>query len=172
MIKVGERQWSCAVCKGTPTKWSQIAPKRCTGSAASKWAAAAGALATGQNQTGGGHTRMLSGETLWRRACGGHASNFAKTLQRPCSGVPHMSWKDGVLVRMNLGRSINLESLKAGSHQVTRARPPAIPEPNWASTIPTPVAEPQEHTPTVSAMPSPLPPSQSASEDHGKTDDH
>jgi hypothetical protein len=116
--------WRCRVCKHHSINWSRIAPKRCVGSAISNWATAASKLAPQDVPQGGGHVRVLSGETLWCSRCGGHASNFAKSLRYPCTGSPFLTWNGGVVVKKKVGRSVNLKFLKAGIHPVTHNRMP------------------------------------------------
>ena len=101
--------------------------------AISNWAKAASKLAPQDVPQGGGHVRVLSGETLWCSRCGGHASNFAKSLRYPCTGSPFLTWNGGSVVKRKVGRSVNLKFLRAGIHPVTHSRmQPPITEPSWA----------------------------------------
>ena len=101
--------WRCEICRSHAKKWSSLAPGRCSGSAVNTWANAAENLAAEHKHIGGGHVRMLSGQTLWCWRCGGHASNHAKTLKAPCTGTTTGRWVDGQIVHSEIGRTINLK---------------------------------------------------------------
>ena len=82
--------WCCCVCMRCSTKWGVLAPQRCSGDAATRWAMKAEALAEHGNIDGGGHRRMLSGDIVWCARCGAYASERARGLAAPCPGKPQV----------------------------------------------------------------------------------
>ena len=86
--------WRCKVCKHQSADFRKLASQRCEGSAASRWATKAVKLAEAGATVGRGHTRVLSGETLWCLTCGAFADTKAVQLSGICNGAPTV-WKQG-----------------------------------------------------------------------------
>ena len=76
--------WRCTVCRKASASWNRIAPLRCSGSAASKWADLAKVdLATGTLHHRS-HNLWLSDMTVWCSTCGQFASEATKGLKAEC----------------------------------------------------------------------------------------
>jgi hypothetical protein len=82
----GSVTYQCAVCKRSSGKAATLAPGRCSGSAAIRWAQAAVAHAEQGHQIARGHMRALSGDLLWCVRCGSYATNVARGLTKACPG--------------------------------------------------------------------------------------
>ena len=80
--------WKCATCKHQSANRSKFESERCQGSAASRWAAKALELVEAGISVGRGHTRVLSGDTLWCLTCGAFADTKAVQLTGDCKGAP------------------------------------------------------------------------------------
>ena len=118
------KYWSCVVCLRKSTTWNAIAPQRCTGDAAVRWAKKAEALAQHGVIDGGGHRRMLSGQVMWCARCGAYATDTARGLAAPCPGKIQR-WAGG-------GRGQQLRALMDNRHPRTGAALEApCPEPRW-----------------------------------------
>ena len=88
-IKHGSRSgWRCQVCKHQGADYKKLSSQRCDGSAASRWAMKALQLADAEVLVGRGHTRVLSGTTLWCLTCGAFADTKAVGLTAECKGAP------------------------------------------------------------------------------------
>ncbi len=105
------RGWRCEQCRRSTASWSAMATKRCSGSAAEKWAKKAEELAVAGCVDGGGHCRQLSGQVIWCARCGAYATDVAKGLTQPCPGKRE-GWKGG-------GRHQQLLALRGGRHPRT-----------------------------------------------------
>ena len=68
--------------------FKKLSSQRCEGSAASRWAMKALQLAEAEVSVGRGHTRVLSGKTLWCLTCGAFADSKAVGLTAECKGAP------------------------------------------------------------------------------------
>ncbi len=119
-------EWRCVTCGDKSTVWSRIAPKKCLGAAAARWADRARRLAeeAGAPDQGGsdgaGHVRFMSDSTTWCDRCGSYADAFAVGLARVCAGRPSCA-----------GKEQHLRRLRRGRHPVTNIAfsSPPIPEP-------------------------------------------
>ena len=80
--------WRCEVCKHQGANYKKLSSQRCDGSAASRWAMKALQLAEAEVSVGRGHTRVLSGKTLWCLTCGAFADTKAVGLTAECKGAP------------------------------------------------------------------------------------
>ncbi len=101
-----------------------MAPKRCEGSAALRWATKSQELAAAGVADGGGHCRQLSGDIVWCSLCGAYAAGVARGMAQPCPGR-RQAWRGG-------GRHGQLLSLRAGKHPRTGAwLGMPIPEISW-----------------------------------------
>ena len=85
--KLGDR-WGCSVCWRSAATRGRLAPKRCKGSAASKWARRELALVHAGTSDGRRHNRIMTDGIIWCSACGQYAIDFAVGLARPCRGRP------------------------------------------------------------------------------------
>ena len=111
LLQRSDRGWSCVVCKCSSTKWSTLAPTRCSGSAADRWAKRAAEDAAAGRIDGGGHRRYLSDDVVWCGRCGAYASTHAIGLAKACPGRP-----------TDAAASSRLRMLNNGQHPVTRSR--------------------------------------------------
>lgn len=118
--------WTCLVCKARSKHWRLLAPGRCGGSAALRWATLAQTLAANGLHDGGGHSRVLSGDVLWCQRCGAYAEAKASCLAMPCTGTPVGRWVDGHARWRSHGRTWQLYCLRRGRHP---RRPGALPAP-------------------------------------------
>ena len=84
----GVKQWRCSTCRTTARNWSVLAPARCKGSVAEKWALASAAAAEVCGSVGPGHHRMIAGDVVWCLKCGCYGGDRAKGLQDVCRGKP------------------------------------------------------------------------------------
>jgi hypothetical protein len=94
--KSERRGWRCTSCKCSSGEWRTIAPNKCEGSAAVRWALKAQLLANNGMALGGGHTRMLSGDVMWCCICGSYADGKAVGLAAPCAGPPAKNGHGGM----------------------------------------------------------------------------
>ena len=78
--------FECMICKRTAKKAKTLAPQRCGGSAALRWACMADAHAKQGCLTAHGNLRALSGDVLWCIKCGAYATTVARGLTRMCPG--------------------------------------------------------------------------------------
>ena len=103
--------WKCVVCKRESRKWEKIAPEKCPGNRAIKWAQMARRLAdTGAGGTdGAGHVRFLSDNMVWCDRCGATATHHAVSLAQPCRGRPRPG-----------GAQHNLRLMRRGINPTTR----------------------------------------------------
>jgi hypothetical protein len=114
--------WSCTACKRKTKHLGRIAPKRCEGPAALRWADKARSLAQEGVGDASGHVRVLSGELVWCMRCGSYATSVAKGLAKPCAGRYQGRWGSG-------GLAGQLKVLLSGRHPKTLdAIPPPLPE--------------------------------------------
>ena len=127
MLALKGQVWHCNVCRTSSADWNAIAPAKCQGSAAARWARKAVAMAERGQEAGSGHLRMMSGDVIWCNRCGAYATWNAKGLAKPCPGPPKGVW----------GRARQLRNLRANLHPMT------------GSCLPTPIAEPLWMTPTT-----------------------
>ena len=112
----GVKKWSCTTCRTSALKWSVLAPARCKGSVAEKWALASAAAAEACGSVGPGHHRMLAGDVVWCLKCGCYGGDRARGLQDICQGKP----KDKSGGRL----AGQLNSLMKGLHPRTRMKMP------------------------------------------------
>jgi hypothetical protein len=112
----GVKQWRCITCKASTLKWCELAPAKCRGSAAEKWALASVAAAEAGGSVGPGHHRMLAGETVWCLKCGCYGGDRARGLADVCRGKP--TDKSGG------GLAGQLSYLMKGLHPGTRKQMP------------------------------------------------
>jgi hypothetical protein len=119
--KSERRGWRCTVCKCASGQWRTIAPNRCEGSAAVRWAHKAQLLAEHGVAVGGGHSRLLSGDVMWCGTCGCYADGKAVGLAAPCAGPPAKNGHGGMWGQ--------LKKLRACKHPRTGAPlPPPVSE--------------------------------------------
>jgi hypothetical protein len=104
------RGWQCVTCRRVSSKWESIAPRRCGGSAAVRWAQRAVDDATRGFVDGGGRRRMLSDDVMWCSRCGAYASSRVVVLAKACRGHPS-----------DAGAAARLDLLRSGRHPVSRA---------------------------------------------------
>ena len=81
-------KWRCISCKKSTKNRAQLAPARCEGSAAAKWARRAKALGMAGGSDGAGHLRAAIGDVTWCLRCGSYAVSWAVGLAAPCAGAP------------------------------------------------------------------------------------
>ena len=111
----------CSICRQSSAK-PRFCMSRCKGSAASKWAEVAKRMADNRVVDGGGHTRMISGDVIWRSTCGAYADLSVSGLQHVCTSRHTGPWEDG-------GNRQQLSNLKKNRH------------PKTGNPLPMPIAE-------------------------------
>ena len=79
-----EYGWQCTVCRKSSSRWNEIAPKRCGGTAACKWAMRALQDAHSDRPQGYGHTLWMSDNTVWCSTCGQFSTRVTHGLARDC----------------------------------------------------------------------------------------
>ncbi len=122
LARKADGRWYCVTCRRSAGSRARIAPWRCAGSAARRWAEAAQANLAVGGATGRGHQRFVSDGLIWCNRCGSYGVAFAVGLARPCPGAPR-----------NVSKAQQLRRLRRGQHPATAvpfARQ-AVPEPCW-----------------------------------------
>ena len=75
--------WRCKICRCMASTKAKLDDKKCKGAAANKWEKVVAIAAAAANKDTGGHTRVYSGEVVWRSTCGTYADKWhAGRLQR------------------------------------------------------------------------------------------
>ena len=114
----GVKQWRCITCKASSFNWCELAPAKCRGSAAEKWALASVAAAEAGGSVGPGHHRMLAGDTVWCLKCGCYGGDRARGLADVCHGKPTDKSGGGLAGQLNY--------LMRGLHPRTREKLPGV----------------------------------------------
>jgi len=142
-----EGGWKCRRCFKQSGSWNVLAPQRCTGSAATRWARMAAHSVTHGIRLNGGHTRWLSDDTVWCSTCGSYATDAAVGLTSECKPpltvTTTCKGRNGMRNWTYVQRHTQLNRLIKGFHPISNLpfSRPAIPEHQW-QTLP-------DHTPTT-----------------------